>query len=239
MRTFTGTARDIVICLTLIVGIVCLWKIPEVHKKTLRLAGESQYGTKANLSEVETGIFLRHIETRLPKYRAEFQKAAQRYGIPWTLLASQAYQESRWNRNAMSPTGVRGLMMLTRVTASELGIQNRLDPAKSITGGARYFAQLRRQVSPSVQNSDRTWIALAAYNVGFGHIKDASRLARRMNKNPNRWDDLKTVLPYLAQKKYYKTLPHGYARGAEPVQYVQRIQAYWHILDQYLQNQYL
>jgi len=140
------------------------------------------------------------------------------------------YQESKWNRNAMSPTGVRGIMMLTQVTAKELGIHNRLDSDKSIQGGARYLAKLIRQIPKKIKNPDRLYMALAAYNVGWGHLRDARQLARRLKKNPDRWDDLKTVLPLLAKKQYYTTLPHRYARGWEPVQYVERIQAYQEIL---------
>ena len=180
--------------------------------------------------------FYHHIETRLPQYRRQFEEVAQAYGISWTLLAAQAYQESRWDRHAVSPTGVKGLMMLTRDTASSLGIRNREDPTKSIEGGARYFQSLEKRLPRHIGKADRVWIALAAYNVGMGHVKDAQRLARRMGKNPDSWKDLKTMLPLLAQKPYYKTLQYGYARGWEPVQYVKRIRAYHALLGQYLRE---
>ncbi len=178
--------------------------------------------------------FQHHVETRLPQYRQQFEGVAKAYGISWTLLAAQAYQESRWDRHAVSPTGVRGIMMLTRNTASSLGIQNRTDPAKSIEGGARYFQDLRDRLPRHIRKADRIWIALAAYNVGMGHIRDAQHLARRMGKNPNAWEDLATILPLLAQKSYYTHLPYGYARGWEPVRYVKRIRAYHALLEQYL-----
>ena len=180
--------------------------------------------------------FHHHIETRLPQYRRQFEEIAQAYEISWTLLAAQAYQESRWDRHAVSPTGVKGLMMLTRDTASSLGIQNRTDPTKSIEGGARYFQSLEKRLPRHIGKTDRTWIALAAYNVGMGHVKDAQRLARRMGKNPHAWNDLKTVLPLLAKKSYYKTLQYGYARGWEPVRYVKRIRAYHALLEQHLRE---
>jgi len=182
----------------------------------------------------EVHRFQHHIETRLPQYRQQFEAIARAYGISWTLLAAQAYQESRWDRYAVSPTGVRGIMMLTRDTASSLGIQNRTDPTKSIEGGARYFQSLEKRLPRHIGKADRIWIALAAYNVGMGHIKDAQYLARRMGKNPHSWNDLKTMLPLLAQKPYYETLQHGYARGWEPVRYVKRIRAYHALLEQYL-----
>ena len=180
--------------------------------------------------------FYHHIETRLPQYRRQFEEVAQAYGISWTLLAAQAYQESRWDRHAVSPTGVKGLMMLTRDTASSLGIRNRLDPTKSIEGGARYFQSLEKRLPRRIGKVDRIWIALAAYNVGMGHVKDAQRLARRMGKNPHSWNDLKTMLPLLAQKPYYKTLQYGYARGWEPVRYVKRIRAYHALLEHHLRE---
>ena len=126
--------------------------------------------------------------------------------------------------------------MLTRDTASDLGVENRLDPHKSIAGGARYMAWMYRQIPHHVSEPDRTFIALAAYNVGMGHVKDARILAKRMKKNQHSWTDLRTVLPLLAKKKYYKTLPHRYARGWEPVQYVKRIRAYRKILEHVLEQ---
>jgi soluble lytic murein transglycosylase-like protein len=180
--------------------------------------------------------FQYHMQTRLPLYREQFEQASKQYGVPWTLLAAQAYQESRWDRHAKSPTGVRGLMMLTRDTASSLGIKNRLDPKKSIDGGARYVAHLEKKINKNITKQDRTWFALAAYNVGLGHVRDAQRLAVKLDKNPYSWNELKTVLPLLSKKAYYKTLPYGYARGREPVQYVKRIRAYHALLEHYLRE---
>lgn len=198
---------------------------------------ERYYGHVKKFDYVGTHRFLRHVRTRLPKYRRIFEAAADHYELPWPLLAAQAYQESHWRPHAKSPTGVRGIMMLTRLTASSLGIENRLDPGKSIWGGARYLAKLQRRLPDTIEDPDRTWIALAAYNVGMGHIKDARRLARRKDLNDTRWKDLKQVLPLLSQKQYYRTLPHGYARGYEPVRYVQQIRDYRDQLRRYLSRQ--
>ncbi len=191
---------------------------------------------KADLPLWERIRFRRHVETRLPQYRRQFEGVAKAYKISWTLLAAQAYQESRWDPHAVSPTGVRGIMMLTRDTASSLGIQNREDPTKSIEGGARYFRDLKNQLPRHIGKTDRIAIALAAYNVGMGHIKDAQILARRTGKNPYSWNDLKTTLPLLTQKSYHETLQYGYARGGEPVRYVKRIRAYHSLLEQYLRQ---
>jgi membrane-bound lytic murein transglycosylase F len=179
---------------------------------------------------VNLRVFRQRINERLPRYRDLFKEAADRYGLDWRLLAAQAYQESHWEPDARSHTGVRGMMMLTRITAGEMGIGDRTQVAASVQGGARYLAQLRDQLPPAIDEPDRTWIALAAYNVGLGHIWDARRLARDFGRDPNHWAALKDLLPLLSQKRYYRNLPYGYARGTEPVEYVRRIRQYLDVL---------
>ncbi len=178
-----------------------------------------------------TKMFYKRIETRLPKYQRFFEEAATRFGIPWTLLASISYQESHWNPNAKSFTGVRGLMMLTKTTAKMLGVKDRLDPEQSIIGGTRHIKQMIKFVPNEIEGEDRLKFALAAYNIGLGHIKDAQTLAKKIGLNQNVWSDLKKVLPLLSQKKYYKGLQYGYARGEEPVRYVDSIYDYRDILE--------
>jgi membrane-bound lytic murein transglycosylase F len=178
-----------------------------------------------------TKIFYKRIETRLPKYKKYFKKYGKKYNIPCSILAAQSYQESHWNPKAKSFTGVRGLMMLTRATAKALGVKNRMDPKQSIEGGARHLNQMLKYVSEDVEGEDRMKFALAAYNVGLGHIQDAQVLAKKMGLNKNVWNDLKKALPLLSQKKYYKFLKHGYARGSEPVKYVDFIYDYRDILE--------
>ncbi len=193
---------------------------------------EDQYfGHYTIFDYVNIRVFHRRIQSRLPKYRDLFKKAGKKYGIPWTTLAAQSYQESYWNPKAKSPTGVRGLMMLTLKTARSMGYKSRLIPENSIFGGARYLSKLIDQVSPNVHGQDRLWFALAAYNVGMGHVHDAQTLAYSLGKNPNLWKDVREVLPLLSQRKYYKKTKYGYARGTEPVRYVQRIREFKDILD--------
>ena len=222
--------------LLLIAGLLLLWDIP--HHEGNALSHKDQVLQLGDhLPPYEISTFLKHITTRLPNYREEFQRAEEKTGIPWILLASMSYQESKWNRHAKSPTGVRGLMMLTRSTAADMGIRNRLDPKKSIHGGARYLAHLHQRVPKDIRQSDRMFVALAAYNVGLGHIRDARILAKRLGKNGRKWEGLKKVLPLLAKKRFYKNLPHRYARGWEPVQYVKRIREYRKILDQVVKQE--
>ena len=179
---------------------------------------------------VDMRRFIRRIHSRLPRLEPLFRKYAAEFEIPWTLLAAQAYQESHWNRRAKSPTGVRGIMMLTLNTAREMGVESRLDVEQSIRGGARYLRSLEQRIPETVAGEDRWWFALAAYNVGMGHLQDARGLARKLELDPDDWRDMRGVLPLLAEKKYYRDLRYGRARGNEPVNYVQRIRNYRSIL---------
>ncbi len=231
LKTGKFLIQRLLLVLVVLCGVLLLWEIPHYKGNILSHKDQVlQLGTKLTPYEIKT--FLHHVSTRLPFYQEQFRQAESKTGLSWILLAAVSYQESRWNRHAISPTGVRGLMMLTRSTAADLGIRNRLDPSKSISGGARYLASLHRRISPEIPQADRMYMALAAYNIGMGHIEDARLLAKRSGMDPNKWDDLKEVLPLLAKKQYYKDLPHRYARGWEPVQYVKRIREFKKILLQ-------
>jgi membrane-bound lytic murein transglycosylase F len=193
---------------------------------------EKYYGFFEEFDYVDTRKFITQIKKRFPKYQKLFKEAATKYDLPYLLLSAQAYQESHWRANARSPTGVRGMMMLTLVTAKAMGVKSRLDPKQSIFGGAKYMSSLiKKRFTDEVKEPDRTWLALAAYNVGRGHLHDAQTLAREQGLNPFLWGDVKQVLPLLSDKKYYRNLKYGYARGNEPVRYVQRIREYQHILE--------
>lgn len=207
------------------------WMNHYVEDGNLHHLEDQYYGHYTIFDYVNIRVFHRRIQSRLPKFRKLFEMAESEYGIPWTTLAAQSYQESYWDPKAKSPTGVRGLMMLTIATARSMGYKSRISAENSIFGGARYLSKLIVQVSPNVQGQDRLWFALAAYNVGMGHVHDAQTLAYSLGKNPNLWTDVREVLPLLSQKKYYKKSKYGYARGMEPVRYVQRIREFKDILD--------
>lgn len=198
----------------------------------LSILHDRYYGYVNIFNYVDLSVYHRHIIERLPVFQHIFKEASQAYGLPWKLIAAQAYQESKWDSGARSPTGVRGIMMLTMETAEHLKVANRLDPVQSIWGGAKYLKQLIERVPEEFQGQDRIAYALASYNVGIGHVRDAQTLAGILGKDPNSWIDIKEVLPLLSQKKYYKRLTKGYARGREPVLYVDRIFNYWDILEQ-------
>lgn len=188
------------------------------------------YGHTRKFDYVGTRNFIRHYESRLPRYRELFEEASRMWGVDWRLLAAIGYQESHWRSQAVSPTGVRGIMMLTQDTARYLGLSDRVDPKNSIFGGAQYYARQTERVANTVDEPDRTWMALAAYNVGFNHLKDARQIVEWRGGNPDSWVDVSKALPLLAQRKWYTMVPYGYARGWEPVLYVNNIRRYYNIL---------
>lgn len=181
-------------------------------------------------SYIRTQTFLQMKELRLPEYKGMIEQVAIEYDMDWRFLAAVSYQESFWNPTAKSPTGVRGMMMLTNPTARELGVEDRLDPLQSLRGGARYYKKLMARLPSSIEPPDRSWFALAAYNIGLGHLEDARVLTERNGGNPNLWKDVKENLPLLRQRKWYKQTRYGYARGDEPVRYVENIRSYYSLL---------
>jgi membrane-bound lytic murein transglycosylase F len=198
---------------------------------------ERYYGHITEFDYVGTRSYQAHIEQRLPNYREMFREAAAEYGLDWRLLAAVGYQESHWNPQAVSPTGVRGIMMLTRAAAKDLDIKDRLDPEQSIHGGAHYLHNMIRRVPERVPEPDRTWLALAAYNVGLGHLEDARVLTQKNKGDYDKWIDVKQNLPLLSQKKWFQQTRYGYARGREPVRYVENIRSYYDILVWYTERE--
>ncbi|MFI8747223.1 membrane-bound lytic murein transglycosylase MltF [Pseudomonas sp. NPDC077186] len=204
---------------------------------TLQRLKERYYGHVDVLGYVGAYTFAQHLQKRLPRYEQMFRQAARANQVDWRLLAAMGYQESLWQPNATSKTGVRGLMMLTQRTAQSVGVSNRLDPKQSIDGGARYFVQVYEQLPEGIEEPDRTWFALAAYNVGGGHLEDARKLTEAEGLNPNKWADVQKILPRLAQKQWYSKTRYGYARGGEPVHFVRNIRRYYDILTWVTQPQ--
>lgn len=204
--------------------------IEAIENGTIEELTEYFYGHVNEVNTYGALTFTNRLQTRLPRWLAMMKQAAQANELDWRLLAAISYQESHWNARARSYTGVRGLMMLTQATAREVGVTNRTDPKQSIEGGARYFKSILKRIPEDIEEPDRTWFALAAYNVGFGHLEDARVLTERMGYDPHKWTDVRKHLPLLAKRKYYRTVKHGYARGWEPVKYVQNIRSFYSIL---------
>jgi membrane-bound lytic murein transglycosylase F len=199
------------------------------HDGTLFALNDKYYGHVEDFNYVDTRLFIKAVAKKLPKYQHLFEKYAN--DIDWKLLAALSYQESHWNPKARSYTGVRGLMMLTLATAKQMGVASRLDPEQSIQGGAKYFQRMINKIPDRIPTPDRTWFALASYNVGFGHLNDARIITQRQGGDPDRWYDVKSRLPLLKQKKYYQHTKYGYARGDEPVRYVESIRRYYESLS--------
>ena len=197
---------------------------------TLNQLIERHYGHMDRLDFVESSTFLKHVDERLPKYEGLFKKAAEETGFNWHMLAAIGYQESHWNPEAESPTGVKGIMMLTLAAAQEVDVNDRTDPEQSIRGGAQYLRYVESRLPEGIQEPDRLWLTLAGYNIGFGHLEDARNLTQRLGGDPDKWSDVKQHLPKLSLKKWYSTLKRGYARGREPVNYVDNIRAYHELL---------
>ena len=193
---------------------------------------DKHFGYSKSMNYVGICTFRRHAKTRLPKLISYFHQAAKKYQFDWTLLAAVAYQESHWNRHAVSPTGVRGIMMLTKATAKQMKVANRLDPWQSIEGGAHYLSTRVKKIPERIAEPDRTWMALASYNIGLGHLEDARILTQQQGSDPDKWIDVKQRLPLLAKKKWYKKTKHGYARGNEPVTYINNVRHYINMLKQ-------
>jgi len=192
--------------------------------------GDRYFGHIRRLNDADVTTFLARIQSRLPHYRSHFHDAQAQTGIDWRLLAALAYQESHWDPLATSPTGVRGMMMLTSDTADRLGVADRLDARASILGGARYFSMLRDQLPDEIPEPDRGWMAAAAYNLGMGHMNGARAIARRLGKNDTDWWDMKMVLPLLSKPEYAARLKAGAARGGEAVIMTENIRNYYGIL---------
>ncbi len=189
------------------------------------------YGRDDEFDFVGPRGFMRHMQSRLPLYRQWFEEAASASSEDWRLLAAIGYQESKWDPRAISPTGAKGLMQLTAQTASEAKVNNPGDARQSIFGGARYFKEVYKKIPKHVPEPDRTWFALAAYNIGYGHLEDARVLAQKAGSDPDSWQDVREFLPLLEQERWYAQTQNGYARGWEPVRYVDNVRGYRDLLE--------
>jgi len=197
---------------------------------TLNRLLDRYYGHNHRLAKMDAAAFIVRTRTDLPHYRRLFEDAASITGQDWRLLAALAYQESQWDPLATSRTNVRGMMMLTEDTADRMKLDNRLDARENILAGAKYLLLLKEQLPERIPEPDRTWLALAAYNQGYGHLEDARILTRRAGLDPDSWADVKKWMPRLNQPGYYETLKRGYARGGEGVILVENIRNYYDML---------
>jgi len=191
---------------------------------------ELHFGHAEGVNRIGSHTFSVNMRQKLPEYEAMIRAVAEEYRLDWHLLAAMAYQESHWDPDAESPTGVQGLMMLTVPTAKEMGVSDRTDPWQSLRGGARYFKNIKRRLPGDISEPDRTYFTLAAYNIGLGHLEDARVLTERHGADPHLWQDVMEYLPLLQKSPHYQSTRYGYARGLEAVTYVQNIRHYYNIL---------
>ena len=208
------------------------WFARQSTAKEIDRLTAAHFGFFPKFDYLDMARFRRDINGTLPEFERDFRTGSRRNELPWRLLAAMGYQESKWNPDAVSPTGVRGLMMLTRSTAERVGVSDRTNARESIWGGARYFADILERIPEEVLGDDRFWFALAAYNMGLGHVYDARALAERRGLDKNVWVDVKSVLHSLSDDKVFPTLRHGYARGYEARRYVEQVRTYWHVLKE-------
>ena len=190
------------------------------------------YGPVRKFDYMDQRRFVELFHSRLPQYEHLFRQAAESHRFDWRLLAAMSYQESHWNERARSPTGVRGMMMLTLDTAKRMQVSNRLDPAQSIDGGARYIREMIDKVPVRIPEPDRIWFGLATYNIGFGHLEDARILTQKRGGSADKWQDVKESLPLLANEQWYSQTTNGQARGGETVVFVENIRKYYNSLIQ-------
>jgi membrane-bound lytic murein transglycosylase F len=183
------------------------------------------YSTGKSFNRYGNNVFNRDVAQRLPRYQDAFQRQAAKEDLDWQLLAAISYQESKWDPNAVSPTGVRGLMMLTNATARAMGVRDRTNPEQSIKGGAAYIKQVLNNIPDSVPQPDRTWMALAGYNMGPAHVNAARRLTARLGQNPDSWQDVAANLPRLVQENRANGRAVPDIRQA--LHYVQQIRRYY------------
>lgn len=187
--------------------------------------------TQTTMTTLETKRILEDIQNTLPQWRTHFEKYGQKYNVPWTLIAAVSYQESKWNNEAISFTGVKGLMQLTEVTADHIGITDREDPVQSIQGGALYLKYLYEK-SPKYLSPSERWVqALAGYNIGWAHLRDLHRLAKFKHMNAYHWKELKTLLPMKADENYREHFNFGLARGKETVDFIENVIIYYQFLN--------
>lgn len=207
------------------------WMGKAARRQVLSQTKARVKGNPQNLSPADIKRFLSARSSVFPRYSSLFRKHSQSFGIPWQLTAAVAYQESKWDPEAQSFTGVKGFMQLTQETAEHLGVEDRQDTQQSIWGGAKYLKMLLDRQPKGLPFREKLALALATYNVGPAHMLDAQKLAHKLGKNPYSWRDLSEVLPLLGDKDYLSELKYGPARGQEPVDYVHRVFAYLDLIS--------
>ncbi len=190
---------------------------------------EKYHWNIGDFNYIDLKAFHERMQSRLPRYRPFIKEAARKHGFDWCLIAAQAYRESHLNPLARGAFDAQGLMQIRPATARSLKIADAFDPVASINGGVQFLKSLY-DLLEGVEDDDRTLLALAAYNVGLGHVQDARRLASKKGLDPNRWESVAKTLPLLRYRTYYQNAEQGFCRGDITAAYVKHIQIYRDIL---------
>ena len=175
--------------------------------------------------------FLNRSKGVISRYDHLFMRYSGMARMDWRLMAAQCYQESCFDPNAKSWAGACGLMQIMPSTAAHLGLPMSAihDAEANVAAAARYMAELQGHFQDVGDPGQRVLFALAAYNGGFHHIRDAMALARKNGGNPQNWGSVREYVLRLSQPAYYldPAVKYGYMRGTETADYVDRIRARW------------
>jgi membrane-bound lytic murein transglycosylase F len=153
-----------------------------------------------------------------------FKKYAKKYNFNWLMIASQSFQESRFNPKAKSWVGAMGLMQVMPKTGKMLGFNDLYNPDNGVHAGTKYMKWLKKRFKDSVPAKDKLWFTLASYNAGYGHVLDAIEVAKIMGLNPNKWfNNVAVAMTKLSKRKYRKYTKYGYCKCKEPIAYVSQI----------------
>jgi len=180
---------------------------------------------KANLRRVRSDYSSLTGNTISP-YDDIIKQAADSLRWDWRLLAAQAYQESKFDASAESWAGAVGLMQLMPATGEMYGVSDMQSPTQSLEAAVAYLNWLDKIWEKYISDDqERIKFVLASYNAGQGHVLDARRLARKYDKNPDKWASVSKYLLLKSKPEYYNdpVAKSGYVRGAEPVNYVREI----------------
>jgi len=202
------------------------WILSVRNGKTYNVLYNKYFKNKRTFRNRFRSEFYSLNKNQISEYDELIQKYAYKIGWDWRLLAAQIYQESGFDPGANSWAGAEGLMQVMPETAEALNIQDVTDPEQSVRGGTNYLSTLYEKFSDIPDSLNRIKFSLASYNCGYGHVRDAQKLADEEGLDRLVWEDnvekmmLALSLPHNFNKPI---ITSGYVRGSEPVKYIEEI----------------
>lgn len=184
-----------------------------------------KYFRNPRVSEMVNSDYFVSKTGRISEYDDLIRKYSEKINWDWALLASVVYQESHFNPNARSWAGAYGLMQLMPSVQKYFGNRMPASPEKNIATGVKLIGWIDQQLDPAIEKKDRIKYILAAYNIGYGHIEDAMRLAEKYGKSPYQWDNMAYFLERKNKPQYYRdpVVHNGYCKGVLAVRYVNEV----------------